>query len=105
MAGFIRNPKDFGAGILYIAFGAVGYFIALDYGFGQASRMGPGYFPSVLSALLMVFGLMAVIRSFIKPGEPLGGFAWKAAAVRRRVQRGVRPAADSRGPDRRACSR
>jgi putative tricarboxylic transport membrane protein len=32
-----------------------------------------------LSALLMFFGLIAVIRSFIKPGEPLGGFAWKAA--------------------------
>jgi hypothetical protein len=77
VAGIIRNPKDFGAGILYIAFGAVGYFIALDYGFGQASRMGPGYFPSVLSALLLFFGLMAVIRSFIKPGEPIGAFAWK----------------------------
>jgi hypothetical protein len=79
VASIIRNPKDFGAGILYIAFGAVGYWIALDYGFGRASRMGPGYFPSVLSALLMLFGLIAVIRSFIVPGEPVGGFAWKAA--------------------------
>lgn len=78
MAGIIKNPKDFGAGILYLAFGAVGYWIAIDYGFGRASRMGPGYFPSVLSALLMAFGLVAVIRSFIKPGEPIGGFAWKA---------------------------
>jgi hypothetical protein len=78
VAGFIRNPKDFGAGLLYIAFGAVGYYIAIDYGFGRASRMGPGYFPSVLSALLMLFGLIAVIRSFITPGEPIGGFAWKA---------------------------
>ncbi len=78
MAGIIRNPKDFGAGVLYIAFGAVGYWIAIDYGFGRAARMGPGYFPSVLSALLMAFGLIAVIRSFIVPGEPLGGFAWKA---------------------------
>jgi Tripartite tricarboxylate transporter TctB family len=76
--GFIKNPKDFGAGILYLAFGVVGYVIALDYGFGKASRMGPGYFPSVLSGLLIFFGLMAVIRSFIKPGEPIGGFAWKA---------------------------
>lgn len=80
MASIIRNPKDFGAGILYIAFGAVGYWIAIDYGFGRASRMGPGYFPSVLSGLLMLFGLIAVIRSFIVPGEPIGGFAWKAAA-------------------------
>jgi hypothetical protein len=76
----IRNPKDFGAGVLYIAFGAVGFYIGRDYGMGQASRMGPGYFPTVLSVLLMAFGLAAVIRSFLTDGEPLGAFAWKAAA-------------------------
>jgi hypothetical protein len=76
----IRNPKDFGAGVLYIAFGAVGFYIGRDYGMGQASRMGPGYFPTVLSVLLMAFGLAAVIRSFLTDGEPLGAFAWKATA-------------------------
>jgi hypothetical protein len=75
----IRNQKDFGAGVLYIAFGAVGFYIGRDYGMGQASRMGPGYFPTVLSGLLLLFGVAAVIRSFIKEGEPIGGFAWKAA--------------------------
>jgi len=74
----IRNQKDFGAGILYIAFGAVGWYIARDYGMGQASRMGPGYFPSVLSCLLMAFGAAAVIRSFIgKEGEKVGAFNWR----------------------------
>lgn len=73
----IKNQKDFGAGVLYVAFGAVGYYIARDYGMGQASRMGPGYFPTVLSVLLMLFGFAAVIRSFIAPGEGIGGFAWK----------------------------
>jgi lysylphosphatidylglycerol synthetase-like protein (DUF2156 family) len=77
----IRNQKDFGAGVLYIAFGAVGWYIARDYGMGQASRMGPGYFPTVLSALLMAFGLAAVIRAFVsKESEEhakVGAFAWK----------------------------
>jgi hypothetical protein len=77
----IRNPKDFGAGVLYIVFGAVGFFVARDYGMGQASKMGAGYFPTVLSVLLTAFGLAAVIRSFISKGEPLGKFAWKAAAL------------------------
>jgi hypothetical protein len=77
----VKNQKDLGAGILYLAFGAVGYFIALDYGFGQASRMGPGYFPSVLSALLMLFGAAAIVRSFIsKHPEEVGAFAWKPLA-------------------------
>lgn len=76
----IRNQKDFGAGLLYIAFGAVGFYIARDYGMGQASRMGPGYFPTVLSVMLMGFGLAAVIRSFLsKQDAQVGKFAWKAA--------------------------
>jgi hypothetical protein len=77
----IRNSKDFGAGVLYILFGAVGFIIGRDYGMGQASKMGPGYFPTVLSVLLMAFGIAAVVRSFIKTGEPVGKFAWKAMAV------------------------
>ena len=78
----VRNQKDLGAGLLYIAFGAVGFWIARDYGMGQASRMGAGYFPTVLSALLMAFGVAAVIRAFItKHEEQVGAFAWKAAAL------------------------
>jgi hypothetical protein len=74
----IKNQKDLGAGILYLAFGAVGFYIAREYGFGQASRMGPGYFPSVLSTLLMLFGAASVIRSFVsKNPEEVGAFAWK----------------------------
>ena len=77
----IKNQKDLGAGLLYIAFGAVGWYIARDYGMGQASRMGPGYFPTVLSVMLMAFGLAAVIRSFISKKEELvGAFAWKPMA-------------------------
>jgi hypothetical protein len=78
----IRNQKDLGAGVLYVAFGAVGFFIARDYGMGQASRMGPGYFPTVLSTLLMTFGAAAIIRSFFskEPGN-LEGFAWKQALL------------------------
>ena len=74
----IKNQKDLGAGLLYIAFGAVGFYIAREYGMGQASRMGPGYFPTVLSTLLMVFGAAAVVRSFLsKHPEEIGKFNWK----------------------------
>jgi hypothetical protein len=39
--------------------------------------MGPGYFPTVLSALLVLIGVISLIRSFIVPAEPLGTFALK----------------------------
>jgi hypothetical protein len=80
VSSFTRNPKDFYTGLLYIGFGVAGLYIAKDYGMGVASKMGAGYFPMVLSGLLTLFGVIALIRSFIRPGEPLGEFGWKACA-------------------------
>ena len=44
------NSKDFWAGLMLIAIGGAALFIARDYPFGTALRMGPGYFPTVLGA-------------------------------------------------------
>ena len=77
----IKNPKDFWTGVIYVVFGGAAFFIARDYGMGSASRMGPGYFPTVLSALLMLFGVVAIVRSFLVPGEAIGKFAIKAGIL------------------------
>jgi hypothetical protein len=55
-----RNNKDFWAGVMLIGTGAAAIVIARDYAFGTALRMGPGYFPSVLGGLLVLFGLYLV---------------------------------------------
>jgi hypothetical protein len=74
----IRNQKDFGAGILYIAFGAVGWSSRVITGWARHRAWVPGYFPTVLSFMLMAFGVAAVIRSFVgKEGEKVGAFNWK----------------------------
>ena len=81
IAALIRGPKDFWTGVIYLLFGGIAFWIARDYGLGTASRMGPGYFPTVLSALLVLIGVISVVRSFIVPGEPLGKFALKAGVL------------------------
>lgn len=60
----IRHPKDFWAGVLFIALGGAGVFIALDYAMGTAGRMGPGYFPRWLGGILMGLGVILILRSF-----------------------------------------
>jgi hypothetical protein len=77
LSSFIRNVKDFWTGIIYIAFGAAALIIARDYGMGTALRMGPAYFPAILSVLLIIIGVISLVRSFIKPGSPFGKFAFK----------------------------
>ena len=56
-----RNNRDFFAGLVYIATGASGWYMALDYPFGSALRMGPGYFPIVLSWIMMGFGVIIMM--------------------------------------------
>lgn len=73
----IRSPKEFWAGLLYAGFGGAAILIARDYGWGSSSRMGPGYFPTVLGTLLLLIGVASLVRSFIARGEPIGAIAWK----------------------------
>ena len=67
----IRHPKDFWAGVLFIVLGGGACLIALDYSFGTAGRMGPGYFPRALGLLLAFLGAILVVRSFKLVGEPI----------------------------------
>ena len=74
----LSHPKDFFAGIMFIAFGAFGMYMAFDYPLGTAARMGPGYFPRVLGGIMVVLGAILSLRSFKLEGAPISGFAWKA---------------------------
>ena len=77
----IRHPKDFWAGVLFIAFGGAACVIALDYAMGTAARMGPGYFPRVLGLLLCALGALLVLRSFKLQGAPLTFPTFKPLAI------------------------
>lgn len=81
MSSVIKGPRDFWTGVLYLAFGAAAFWIAQDYPFGSARMMGAGFFPTVLSAMLMVFGVLALLRGLVLPTAPLGRFAWKPATL------------------------
>lgn len=71
----IRSEKEFWAGLIYIFFGASAIIVGRDYAMGTAFRMGPAYFPTILGGLLVLIGVVAVIRSFVVAGAPIGRFA------------------------------
>jgi hypothetical protein len=77
MTSRIRNIKDFWTGIIYVVFGAAVIFIAREYGMGTGIKMGPAYFPTVLSLLLILIGVISLIRSFIQPGTPISAITFK----------------------------
>jgi hypothetical protein len=77
----IRHPKDFYAGLLFIAFGVVAIVVGSGYALGTAARMGPGYFPRILGLLLIALGALLSIRALRVPGPPIGGFSLRPTVV------------------------
>ena len=74
----IKNPKDFWAGVMFIVFGLAAMIIALmNYQFGTAVRMGPGYFPTVLGGLLVVLGLITIAASLAVEGPKVPAFHFR----------------------------
>jgi hypothetical protein len=77
---FIDN-KDFWTGVMLVTTGAAAIFIARDYAFGSALRMGPGYFPTVLGAVIVLFGVYLVAKG-LRGGEKIeGGVSLRALIV------------------------
>jgi hypothetical protein len=79
MKSELSDNKDLWAGVMLIASGAVTMFIARGYPFGTTLRMGPGYFPSVLGGLLILFGLCLVV-SGLRSSEKIAG-SWSLRAL------------------------
>lgn len=74
----IKAPKDFWAGLMFIAFGAAFMIGALmNYQLGTAVRMGPGYFPAVLGGLMVFLGILVLIESMVMEGPKVPKFHFR----------------------------
>lgn len=78
--GLLHN-KDFLSGLLLLAFGTIGMYMALDYPFGSSLRMGPGYFPRVLSGIIIAFGIFVMVRGILSNERVKGVWGVKALAL------------------------
>jgi hypothetical protein len=81
MRAVIRSPKNFWAGLLYLACGLAAMIIARRYGMGTNARMGPGVFPTVLGGILTTIGIVSLVRSMTVEGQAIGEIAWKALGL------------------------
>jgi hypothetical protein len=77
----IPRSTDFWTGVMFISFGAAALWIAQDYPMGSARRMGPGYFPALLSYGLAGLGLILVVRSMVAQAETIGAITFRPFLV------------------------
>src|SRR3954453_22697795 len=67
----IRSPKDFCAGLLFVAAGAAFVALALQYRLGGLHRIGPGLFPTLVGSLLVGLGLIVAAPALVLEGSPI----------------------------------
>ena len=77
-----RDLKDILAGLIFVAFGLGFAVLSMSYEIGSTLKMGPGYFPFVLGALLVLLGGAIVVKGFrAGVAEEIGVIPWRALAL------------------------
>lgn len=77
----VSDARDVCAGVLFLGFGGIALSLSDSYSIGTVMRMGAGYFPLLIGALLSVLGLFILLRglAFSREQVGLGGlFSWRA---------------------------
>ncbi len=73
--------RDAASGAFFRVLGGLFVLGALGLEIGSAFRMGPGFFPLVLAAVLMALGLMSIVGAVGAPSRPFTGVPWRALVL------------------------
>lgn len=76
----IKSQPDFYSGVMFMVCGVAFAWGATNYTVGNAARMGPGYFPLMLGALMALVGVVVTFNALGggMPGEDkIGKWAWR----------------------------
>jgi hypothetical protein len=79
MANGLEKPRDVMGGLVVTAIGAGFFLLGRELEMGSSFRMGPGYFPTILSLLMMALGVvMAALAWRARPEEgAFGHVPWR----------------------------
>ncbi|MDB5569381.1 MAG: Tripartite tricarboxylate transporter TctB family [Hyphomicrobiales bacterium] len=67
----VRSPQDIGAAAVLMLIGLAGVYFGRDLNFGSSARMGPGFFPTILSWLILAIGALIGVKAFMFDGPPI----------------------------------
>jgi hypothetical protein len=70
----VKSPQDFGAASVFVLIGLAGLYFGWELDSGTSSRMGPGYFPFLLSCLILALGAIIGARALVVVGPPVERF-------------------------------
>jgi len=71
-----KDQSSLASGILFLAVGALAGYLSMNYGLGSPQSPGAGFFPSLLSATLVLLGGIQVVGALTRPGVSHPGSGW-----------------------------
>ena len=80
----IKSQRDFWSGVMFIVVGGGFAIGATNYSMGVSARPGPGYFPLMLSTIMVLLGAIVLFKSLTietEGGDPIGAIAWRPLIV------------------------
>jgi hypothetical protein len=77
----LTQTIDFWAGLMFAGTGAAAMWGARGYPLGSTLNMGPGYFPTMLGGLLVIFGLVILVRGLRRSETIQAGWSIRALIV------------------------
>jgi len=83
MAQGLERPRDVVGGLVVVAIGAGFFAFGRELETGTSFRMGPGYFPTILSALMIALGAVLTLLAWRAPAEEgaFGQVPWRGLAL------------------------
>lgn len=78
----MKIRRDIAAGVFFSVIGLSALLMGLQYPIGTTFSMGPGYFPTIVSALMLILGLTLSVRSIRAADGPLlADIAWRPLII------------------------
>ncbi|QQR38447.1 tripartite tricarboxylate transporter TctB family protein [Devosia rhizoryzae] len=77
----MKITQDLVQGALFSIIGLVALVMALQFPLGTPNRMGPGFFPVVISALLLLTGIAILMRGRLGKSEVIAMSRWWPIAI------------------------
>lgn len=71
------NEKDILAGLMFVVIGMLGFGFSFRFDFGSTAHPGPGFFPSVISVLLVMIGLVVTVSGTLRAAETIPKFVMR----------------------------
>lgn len=77
-----KGNVDVESGVFFTATGLITMLLSTNYVFGSAARMGPGFFPIILSVMLTALGI-AILISGLRTRKPVApsAFDWRSLLI------------------------